>query len=175
MTSRFSSNAGDMDVNIVRHPKACHFRPEFGIARDKIGRDAPGLDDLLRAIDIGKEQIEGFHPLHKAGFEAGPFRAQHHAGNDIERDQPLGSVLFSLTINRESDADPAKQQLRLRAARGENPGRRRREPTRDLAIDWPDRAVRQGHFIEASQLRHWPALLVADDLGHGWRHMAFLE
>ncbi len=27
------------------------------------------------------------------------------------------------------------------------PGRRRREPARDLAVDRPDRAVRQGHFI----------------------------
>jgi hypothetical protein len=40
-----------MDVNLVRHPPTRHFRPEFGVVRDEIGRDAPRLDDLLRAID----------------------------------------------------------------------------------------------------------------------------
>jgi hypothetical protein len=82
----------------------------------ELARDPPRLDDLLRAIDIGKEQLEGFHPLHEAGFEKGPFRAQHHAGNDIERDQALDSVLFAI-----GDADPAKQQLRLRTARSRSP------------------------------------------------------
>jgi hypothetical protein len=59
-------DAGDMDVYVVRHPKARHFRPEFGVARDKISGDAPRLDDLPRAIDIGEEEVEGFHPLHEA-------------------------------------------------------------------------------------------------------------
>jgi hypothetical protein len=121
----------------------------------------------LSAIDIGEEQVESFHPLHEASFQKGPFRAEHHARNNVERDQPLGSVLFPFAIDREGDTDPAKQQLRLRAARSEKPGRRRREPARDLAIDWPDRAVRQGHFIETSRLKHLPALLAAGGLDHG--------
>ena len=110
-----------MDVNIVRNPKARHLRPEFGIARHKIGRDAPGLDDVLGPIDVGKEQVQRFHPLHETRLEAGPFRAQHHARNDIERDQPLGPVLFAFAIDGEGDADPAEQKLGLRAAGGERP------------------------------------------------------
>ena len=102
--------------------------------------------------------VEGFHPLHEACFETGPFRTQHHAGNDVEGDQPLGAVFLPLAVDREGDADPAKQQLCLCAAGGEKPGGRRGEPARDLAVDRPDRAVGQGHFIETTRLWHLPAL-----------------
>jgi hypothetical protein len=68
--------------------------------------------------------------------------------------------------------------------RGAQPGRCRREPACDLAIDRPDRAVRQGHFIETphpGQLSLLPfsrgigALLALSGDLHLFRHHANLR
>ena len=66
--------------------------------------------------------------------------------------------MFAFAIDGEGNADAAEQKLGLRTARGEDAGRSRGKPAGDLAIDWPDRAVRQGHFIETGRLGQLTAL-----------------
>ena len=82
---------------------------------------------------------------------------QHHAGNDVERDQALAGVL--LAIDGEGDADTAKQQFRLGPPGGEKFSGRRLEPPRDLAVDGADIAIRQCHFVEAAPVSQYRKLL----------------
>jgi len=64
-------DAGDMNVNIVRNPPANHFRPEFAL-RDTRSAGCALLNNLLGAIDVGKEQVQAF-TLCMRPLEAGPF------------------------------------------------------------------------------------------------------
>ena len=127
-----------------------HFLLEKGIGEDDLRRHRTALQNLLGAVNIREEQVQRLHALDEAGFEPHPFGAAEHARHDIEGDQPLGRILVA--IDGESDADAAKQEFRLGAARGEKLGGRIGEPTRNLAVDGTDAAIGLGHFIEI--LRH---------------------
>jgi hypothetical protein len=66
-------------------------------------RDLAGADELLLAVDVGDEGVEGADALLEAAREVGPFVGVEDARDDVERDEPLriaalglGSVLITL-------------------------------------------------------------------------------
>ena len=77
-------------------------------------------------IDVVDEGVERPDALLEAGLQAHPFLRGQHPRHDIERDQPLGALL--LAIDRERDADPMEQGVRLRALLGEALGGLGSEP-----------------------------------------------
>ena len=123
-------DAGDVDVDPVRHLEADHLRPVMRVAEDEVGRDDAGLDAFLRAVDVGEEGVERGDALLQAAFEIGPFRLGQHARDDVEGDQALGRLVVA--VDREGDADAAEEQLRLAAAGVEHLGRRLVEPALEI-------------------------------------------
>ena len=139
-------DARDMDIDVVRHPPPRHLRPEAGIAEHEVARDQPRLENFARAIDVGEEKVERLHALDQPRFEPRPLGARNDAGDDVERDQPLGGVLVA--VDGEGDADAAKQKFRLLAAGRQQLRRRLLQPAGDAAVDLAVRSVAQRHLVE---------------------------
>ena len=104
-------DAGDVHIDIVRHVELIHLRAEHRILEDQIFRNAAGAQDLALMINVAQKQIERADPLLQSGFEPRPFLAGQDARDHVEWDQPL--LGGGVAIDRESDADSAKQQLCL--------------------------------------------------------------
>ena len=104
-------DAGDVHVNVVRHLLAVHLRPEHRVLEYQLLRHHPGAQDVAVAIDVVDVEVDRLDPLGQPTFEPRPFGRGEHARNDVERDQPLLGVRFS--IDREGDADAPEQELRL--------------------------------------------------------------
>ena len=104
-------DAGDVDIDVVRHLLAVHLRPEYRIPEHQIFRHDAGAQDLAAAVDVGEIEVERLDALLEALPEQVPFPGGEDAGDDVERNQPLGRI--RLAIDREGDADAAEQQFRL--------------------------------------------------------------
>ena len=104
-------DAGDMRPHAAGGLAAVHLQAEAGVPQDQILGDDAGADDVARAIDIGKEQVERRHALPQALFEPLPFGACQDARHDVERDQPFGGI--GVAIDRKGDADAAEKQFGL--------------------------------------------------------------
>jgi hypothetical protein len=72
--------------------------------------------------------------------------ARHDARNDVEGDQPFLGVGFA--IDREGDADAAKQQLGFASPVVEHVGRHLFEPARQFAIGGAHATVGFLHLVE---------------------------
>ena len=65
------------------------------------------LENRTRAVDVLQKQIQGGDALDKARFELCPLSTRNHAGDDIEGNEPLGSVFVA--VDPKGNPDAAKQ------------------------------------------------------------------
>ena len=144
-------DAGDMHPDVVRRAMADHFRPVIRIAQDQLVGTMFSFRIARGAVDVLQEQVERGDALDQPRLQPRPFGARNDARHDVERDQPLGRVLVA--VDAEGDADAAKHVFGLRAARGEDFGRRLLEPARDLAIDRTRGVGPEAHFVERADGR----------------------
>ena len=124
---------GDMGPDVMRDGVALHFRAVARIAQNEVARDNSRAENGLFAIDVGQEHVQGLDPLDQARLESSPFVAAEQARHDVEGNQTLRRLLVA--IDRESDADAAKQHFSLLATRIEQSGRRFLEPCSDTLVE----------------------------------------
>ena len=103
-------------------------------------------------VKVAQKQVERAHALLEAGLEPAPFLPGEQPGQDVERDQPLGT--FLLAIDGEGDADAAEQKFRLRVARLQDRAGHGREPFRQAAVDVARHSVHAVHFVEELYVAH---------------------
>ena len=107
-------DAGDMDIEVVRHFLAVHLRAENRILEDQVFRDDVGFEDFAAAIDVLDIGVDRLHALLEAAPHDVPFLGGDDARDDVERDQAL--LRLGVAIDRKGDADAAEQKLRLAPA-----------------------------------------------------------
>ncbi len=110
-------DASDLHIDIVRDFEALHHWQIERVAEDDVRRNATAFEDFLCAVNIGEKHVERVDALEETGLQPRPFGTADHARHDIEGDQPFGRILAA--IDRERNADPAEQKLRLRPPRRE--------------------------------------------------------
>ena len=139
-------DAGDMDVDVVRHLEAVHLRPEHRVLEDEVlGHDA-GLERLAAAVDVLDVEVERLDALLEPEAQPRPFVRRQDARQHVERDQPLGRV--GIAIDGEGDADAPEQELRLAPPVLQHVGWQLAQPALEAGIDRPNLAVRLRHFVE---------------------------
>ena len=116
------------------------------IAEDLVGGDDSGAEDLLLAIDVIEEAVEGGHALGAALGEIVPLAARQDARDHIERDQALGSA--RIAVNGEGDALAPEQSGGFVAPAGQDRSRHLVQPTVKLAVGRPDPSAVGGHLIK---------------------------
>ena len=97
-------------------------------------------------VDVVDEGVQRPHPLLEPRLEPRPLLRRDDARDDVEGDQPLGA--FLLPVDREGDADPVEQGIRLGALLRQTLGRLGRSATRRNAGS--ERAQRHSdgiHFV----------------------------
>ena len=139
-------DAGDVDVDVVRHGLAVHLGPEHRVLEDQVVGDDVGAQHVAAVIDVAQEHVERAHPLLQPLFEDGPFPGRHDPRDHVEGDQPF--LGFVVAIDGEGDADAAEQQLRLLAAIFQRVRWRLLEPAGEFLIGRADIPARAIHFIE---------------------------
>ena len=144
-------DAGDMDVDVVRHFLAVHLRAENRILEDQVFGDDVGFENFAAAIDVLDIGVDGLHALLEAAPHDLPFLGGDDARDDVERDQAL--LRLGVAIDRKGDADAAEQELRLAPAVVEHVGRDLAEPVLQLGIGRPHRAGAVLHFVEHDPAR----------------------
>ncbi|OIQ76465.1 hypothetical protein GALL_418550 [mine drainage metagenome] len=149
-------DAGDVDVDVVRHILAIHLRTEHRVLEDEVFGDDVGAQDVAAVVDVAQEHVEREHPLLETFFEDGPFFRRQDPGDHVERDQPL--LGFGIAIDRKGNADPAEQQLRLLAAIFEGVRRRLLQPAGELLVGRANVAAEAVHFIERNCHKSRPPL-----------------
>ncbi len=125
-------DAGDMNPDAARRAAALHLGHIVGIGQDQFGRDDPGLQTFLRAIDVGEEEVDRANPLGEPGLQPRPFGRADDARHDVERDQAFAG--FRVAIDGEGDPHAAEEQLRLTRPRLQQPFGGVRQPARESAI-----------------------------------------
>lgn len=136
----------DVHVDVVRHLLAVHLGAEHRVLEDQIVGHDLGAQDVAAMIDVAQEHVERAHALLQALLQQRPFLAGHDSRDHVEGDQTLGG--FGIPIDREGDADAAKQELGLLAAIFERLGRRLLEPARQLLIGGAKVPAGNIHFIK---------------------------
>ena len=86
----------------MRQGQALHLRAVVGVAEHQLRRDQPVLEHLLRAVDVGQEQVERLHPLAHAGLDHRPVRGRDQARDHVERQDAVDRV--AVAVDREGDA-----------------------------------------------------------------------
>ena len=147
-------DAGDVDVDVVRHLLAVHLRPEHRIPEHQVFRHDAGAQHLAAAVDVAEIEVDRLDALLQPLAQQVPFLGGEDAGDDVERDQPLGRI--RLAIDREGDADAAEQQFRLAAAVVQHVGPDVAQPFGQFGIGSPNLPVGPLHLIERKPHRHSP-------------------
>jgi hypothetical protein len=119
-------DAGDMRVDAVRQVDAAHRRLIRVVLGHLLGGDLAGLQDLLLVVDVVQEPVQRRDALLQAALERIPFGARDDPRHDVERYQPLVTLLVA--VDGERDADAMKQQVGLAALLRDAPGRSLGEP-----------------------------------------------
>ncbi len=139
-------DAADMDVDVVRHLLAVHFRPEHRILEHQIFRHHAGFENFAPGVDVADVMVDGFDALLEPGAQDVPFGRGENARQHVEGDEPLLRVRFA--IDREGDADAAEQDLGLASAVAEHVGRHLGEPAKQLAVGGSQCPVAALHLVE---------------------------
>ena len=110
-------HARNMRIHVAGYLDTDHFGTKLGVCQDLITRDQARLEDLLVVIDVMDKTVQSRHPLYQSLFNTGPFVGRDDAGNQIERNQAFiaGAVFVLGAVDREGNADAAKNQLGLLA------------------------------------------------------------
>ena len=95
-------DAGNVAVDAARRGDPFALGQIAGGPVDKILRYNAVGQNLLFAVDVFQEQVQGRYPLGKALFQLLPFLGRDDAGNGVKREKPL--VKGTVLINAEFDA-----------------------------------------------------------------------
>jgi hypothetical protein len=144
-------DAGDVNIDVVRHVLAVHLRTEYRILEDQVVRDDPGAENVAAVIDVPEEHVERAHALAKPPFQQRPFLRRKDARNHVKGDQPF--LGLGIAIDREGDADPAKQQLGFLAAIFEGFRRRFLQPAGEFLVGRAEMVPGTIHLIERNRHR----------------------
>src|SRR5262249_56200267 len=96
-------DAGNVQIDVVRHGLAVHFGTELRILKNQVFRDHAGLDDFAAAINVFDKGIDRLHSLLEAAVQDLPFLCGKNARDNVERDQPF--LGFGIAMDRKGDAD----------------------------------------------------------------------
>ncbi len=96
-------DAGDVDVDVVRHLEAVHLRPEHRVLEDEVLGDDAGLERLAPAVDVLDVEVERLDALLEPEAQPPPFLRRQDARQHVEGDQALGRV--GVAIDGEGDAE----------------------------------------------------------------------
>src|SRR4029077_1899720 len=96
-------DAADMNVDVVRHLLAVHFRPEHRILEDQFFRHHAGLENLASGVDVAEIKVDLFDALFEPSAHDVPFGGGKDARQNVERDEALLRV--RLAVHRKRDAD----------------------------------------------------------------------
>ena len=138
-------DAGDMGIDAAGNIHPLHLRAVLRVAQHLFGRNDAGLEDLLVVINIVNEGVERTHPLLQSVFQTDPLLQGQHPGHDVERYQPFRTLL--LAVNRECDADPVEQGIRLGALLRQPVRRLIFEPFAVAQVMGPGRTIGAIHFV----------------------------
>ena len=147
-------DAADVRVNVARHVHIHHLGPELRVLENLLRRNHTRLDDLLPVINIVNEAVERGDALHQATLHAGPFMRRNDAGNQVKRNQPLGTAIFIApdcvfdTVHGKGDSDPAENHFRLSPARLHPLGRLPGQPALIALVVRTDAGRRGIHLIK---------------------------
>ena len=139
-------NAGNLNINIMRHMPARHQGAKMRIGEDNVGRDGASLQDLLLVINITQEHVQRPHALNEPCLKPCPFAARDHPWNEIKGDQSLAG--FLIAINGKGNANAPEHHFRLCTAGGQKLAGRLVQPFLNLRIDSPVPSLGLHHFIK---------------------------
>ena len=139
-------DAGDVQVDVVRHLLAVHLRAEHRVLEHQIFRHDAGAQHFTLAVDILEIEVERLDALLQSLAQPVPFAGREDARDDVERNEPFLRV--GLAIDREGDADPAEEELGFAAAVVEHVGTHLAEPRGQRGIGRAHLPVRSGHLIK---------------------------
>jgi hypothetical protein len=97
-------------------------------------------------IDVIEKDVDGLDPLDAAALDQVPFGAVEDAGDEVERDQPLGRT--ALGVDCEGNAEPAKQLFRGALLGDQRIDGQIVEQAGQLGVSAPDCAVGLAHLVE---------------------------
>ncbi len=139
-------DACHVGIDIAGHVDAEHLGAVLRVVIDLVGWDHTGADDVLPVVDIVDEAVQRRHPLAQAALERCPLAGGEDAGNDVERDGPLGAAvgLVFFTVNGERDAHAPEDQISLGALVVHGAFGLARQPIRELLVMPPHGTCRQG-------------------------------
>ena len=92
-------DAGDVDADPVGRGDPGRFAVEVLAGTDQSPRDDPVAQDLLVAVDVVEEPLEGDHALGDPALQLGPLGRRDHPGDQVQRERAL-----LLAGQRECDA-----------------------------------------------------------------------
>ena len=130
----------------MRHIMAVHLGAEHRVLEDQIVGNDVGAQDVTAMIDVAQEHVQRTYPLLQAFFENAPFLRRHDPRDHVERDQSF--LGFGVAIDREGDADPAKQQFGLLAAIFQRVRWCLLQPAGEFPVGRAEVASGAVHFIE---------------------------
>src|ERR1700760_56046 len=102
-------DAGNMNIDIMRHRESMHLPQKMRTAVDHLHRHYSVFQDKLVTIDVFEKKIKGLKPLFDARFDIGPFCCRDDSGDDIK-----GKYLFdpfAAAINGKGDPLAHKKSL----------------------------------------------------------------
>ena len=161
-------DAGDMDINVVRHLLPVHLRAENRILKHQILGDDPGLENLAAAIDVLDVGVDGLDALLQPALQNLPLGGREDARNDVEGDETL--LRLGVAVDCKGDADTPEEVLGFTAAEIEHVGRNLAEPLRQLGVGGPHRAFAAAHLVEHIGPRSTQVVL-EKCLPHQWRSL----
>ena len=158
-------DAGDVGVDAAGRVDADHLAPEVACAEHELRRHLPVAQDPLAVVDVGDEQVERVDALDHAALDVIPLLARDHAGDQVEREDPLEP--FLLAVDREADALIQERGVDGVPPRLELLDAQRREPLGEHAVVRPGLPRRLEHLVE--ERTRVVAALVGEDGGLGGR------
>ena len=100
---------GDVAPAVEGQTDALHLRSPTGGTFHVFTRDHTVVEDLLGAVDVGEEAVDGFQALQQSPLQVDPVAAADQSGQGIERKNPF-TALEPGIVQAEGGAE-ATQQL----------------------------------------------------------------
>ena len=139
-------DAADVGVDAAGDVEADHLATEVARPEDEVGRDDPGLEDLLAVVDVGEEEVEGVQPLHETALDHRPLVRRDDARDQVEREDPIGARV--VPVDGEPDSLGEEERVRDPDPLLELPGAHRRQALREQPVVRPRPVRALEHLVE---------------------------
>ena len=106
-------DARDVGIDAAGQGEPVHRHLVLGVAQHQVRRHKACLEDALLAVDVAEEGIERRHALAQSALECFPLPGGDDAGHEVEGDQPLRAIVF--TVQCEGDTHALEQEFGLAA------------------------------------------------------------